>query len=458
MSSQEDSESEPETLRTGHLQYSKGKRWKKMRCIVQKRSGIPYFIIAKKAGLVKHFFEITTQVTIERVGTEGKEFKIMVPPNREFCLRSDYPRKTAKWIALVEQLASKCHYTMKNFEILTVLGKGYYGKVMLCRKNGTQEVYAIKTVHKSRLVKSNKIHTIFSERNTLMKAQHPFIVQIYFAFQNETKFYIGLEFISGGELFKRVSEEDIVPIHDTRIYVAEAALALQHLHKHNIIFRDLKPENIMMGSDGHIKLTDFGLAKETEGTTSTFCGTNEYMAPEIVKERPYDDRVDWWSLGCLTYELLFGWPPFRNERKSKLFKDICKKKPEFPEDADPQAVDFILALLRKKPEDRMTFSELKKHPFFQGMKFKDILLKKYQPDYIPAAPEGDETAVNFDSSFTRMSAADSMATPVGQKFEGFSFVAPVPPELSNFQNDVESSDVEEDGDQPVPTEMQDDSD
>ena len=453
MSSQEDSESDNQVIRSSHLQVQCGKKWKKMRCMIQKRSGIPYFYVCKKGGVVKRFFEITTQVTVEKREDDANSFTIVIPGNNSIGIRSGFPKKVGRWVALIKQLASQCHYTMKNFEILTVLGKGYYGKVMLCRKNGTQEVYAIKTVHKSRLVKSNKIHTIFSERNTLMKAQHPFIVQIYFAFQNETKFYIGLEFIPGGELFKRVSEEDIVPIHDARIYVAEAALALQHLHKHNIIFRDLKPENIMMGADGHIKLTDFGLAKETEGTTSTFCGTNEYMAPEIVKERPYDDRVDWWSLGCLTYELLFGWPPFRNERKSKLFKEICKKKPEFPEDADRTAVEFILALLEKKPEDRLTFAQLKKHPFFQGMKFKDVLLKKYQPDYIPAKPEGND-AINFDSSFTQMSAADSMATPVAQKFDGFSFVAPVPPEIANIQDSAESSesfDVE--GPAPTPTDM-----
>lgn len=386
-------------------------------------SNLPYLVLGKPRGNVKATLEISPTVIVN-FEDGAQEFEVVFSPDRTFKFWSKVPAKAAAWATRVRELASKCHYTMDNFEILSVIGKGYYGKVMLCQKKGTDEVYAIKTVHKSRLVRSNKVQTIFTERNSLMKARHPFIVHFYFSFQTDTKFYIGLEFVQGGELFKRVSDEDTVPIHDTRIYIAEAALALEYLHRLRIVYRDLKPENIMIGSDGHIKITDFGLAKQFEknkGTTKTFCGTSEYMAPEIVAEKAYDERVDWWALGCLTYELLFGYTPFYTQNKVKMFKAIRKKKPEFPEDADPDAVDLILGLLRKKPEQRFTFKNVKHHPFFQGHKFKDILAKKWTPHYLPTAGKGKTD--NFDSEFTGMNPTDSLATPViDRRFDGFSCI------------------------------------
>ena len=413
-----------DVIKANHLMIlSHRRKWRKVKVTIRKINNLPYLVITKKQGQVKCTLEITPTVSVEF--TEGsREFEVIFSPERNFKFSSHFPTKAANWVAQIRELASKCHYTMDNFEILSVVGKGYYGKVMLCQKKGTDEVYAIKTVHKSRLVKSNKVQTIFTERNALMKAHHPFIVGFYFSFQTDTKFYIGLEFVQGGELFKRVSDEDTIPIHDTRIYVAEAALALEYLHRLRIVYRDLKPENIMIGVDGHIKLTDFGLAKQFESnksTTTTFCGTSEYMAPEIVSEKAYDERVDWWALGCLTYELLFGYTPFYKKNKVKMFKWIKKKKPEFPEGADPDAVDLILGLLRKKPDQRFTFKDVKHHPFFQGKKFKDILAKKWKPDYLPRA--GDGKTENFDSEFTGMKPMDSLATPVvDRRFEGFSCI------------------------------------
>ena len=155
--------------------------------------------------------------------------------------------------------------------------KGYYGKVMLCKEKKTHKIYAVKTVHKERLIKSGKIHTIFAERNVLLKVKHPFIVQIRFAFQTNTKFYLGLEYISGGELFKHLADSHKLSLDEVRLYVAEVALALDYMHSQHIVYRDLKPENILIDLDGHLKLTDFGLVKDlsSNNTTSTFCGTAE---------------------------------------------------------------------------------------------------------------------------------------------------------------------------------------
>jgi serine/threonine protein kinase len=165
---------------------------------------------------------------------------------------------------------------MDSFDILKVLGKGYHGKVMMWCKKLTGEIYVIETVHKSRLIKTDKMSTFFGECNTLMRARHPFIVQMYFAFQTDTKFYLGLEFVSGGELFHHLCDLGPLPTAEVRLYIA-----LNYLHGLNILYRDLKPENMMLDTDEHIKITDFGLAKQISPqspTSATFCGTPEYLA------------------------------------------------------------------------------------------------------------------------------------------------------------------------------------
>ena len=161
--------------------------------------------------------------------------------------------------------------SMAQFNILAVLGRGYYGKVMLCENKTTKEIYAIKTIHKSRLIQSNKVHTVIAERNILTKAQHPFIVSLKFAFQTPSKFYLGLEYAPGGELYFHLQRRGTFPKKDVCLYMAEIALALDYLHKNNILYRDIKPENILLDEKGHIKITDFGLSKFLHYDTRDKC-------------------------------------------------------------------------------------------------------------------------------------------------------------------------------------------
>lgn len=403
--------------------WSKDRGWKRLRCMIVMTDGLPYLMLLKSHGRKKMVAEISPSVQVEYVDGE-RSFHVIFSLTVTLALRSNYPPKARSWVDTIRELAGKCHYTMENFDIISVIGQGHYGKVLLCQKKGTTELVAIKTVKKSRLVKSDKVHEILGEKNSLARVRHPFVVGLRFTFQTPTKFYIGLEFVVGGELFKRIQDDDVLPADDVRLYVAEISLALEYMHRVRVIYRDLKPENVLICSDGHVKLADFGLAKIMEAsnsTTMTFCGTPECMAPEMILDERYDTRVDWWTLGSLTYELLYGDTPFRSKSRKRLFRYICQEKPKFPAGADPDAVSLISGLLQKKPQDRMTFEEIKKHPFFKGMKFKDVLQKKITPNYIPPVVN-DATTANFNSDFTGMSAVDSIATPVGEVFTGFSWV------------------------------------
>ena len=353
-------------------------------------------------------------------------FSIRAPKMKEIILSSKDESVILAWVSNLREITLRSdQYTMDDFDIISVIGQGYYGKVMLCQEKRRKKIYAIKTVHKARLIKSDKIHTIFAERNILLRVKHPFIVRICFAFQTSTKFYLGLEYVPGGELFKHLCDKDTLPIDEVRLYIAEVALALEYLHTQHIIYRDLKPENVLLDLEGHTKLTDFGLVKDlgAGASTTTFCGTSEYLAPEIVTEKPYDDAIDWWSLGVFTYELLFGETPFHHKNKSKMFDDIVNKDPKFPNDVDPDARDFVLGLLKKKPQDRFNFEQIKAHPFLNSLDFDKVLNKEYKPKYIPPKPKKITELINFDSDFTGMKAQDSIATPVNASFTGFSFVA-----------------------------------
>ncbi|XP_031413574.1 ribosomal protein S6 kinase beta-2 isoform X2 [Meleagris gallopavo] len=254
-----------------------------------------------------------------------------------------------------EQIGPHC------FELLRVLGKGGYGKevcpppvlqVFQVRKvqgTNTGKIFAMKVLKKAKIACSAKdtAHTR-AERNILEAIKHPFIVDLIYAFQTGGKLYLILECLSGGELFMQLEREGIFLEDTACFYLSEITLALGHLHSNGIIYRDLKPENIMLNSQGHIKLTDFGLCKESihdGAVTHTFCGTIEYMAPEILVHSGHNRAVDWWSLGALMYDMLTGSPPFTAENRKKTIDKILKGKLVLPPYLTPDARD----LLKKVP-------------------------------------------------------------------------------------------------------------
>lgn len=401
--------------------------WHKRFCAVQGDK----LIVSKTENLEEPERVITispeTEIFLDDTQGPPPRFVVRPPADRQIILANNDIESVNSWILAIRALTYVTpNISMDSFDIVSVLGRGYYGKVMLCKRKDTGELNAIKTVHKNRLIKVRKVHTIFTERNVLMKAQHPFIVNLQFAFQTDTKVYLGLEYAPGGELFYHLQRRGSIPIDEVRLYVAELALALDYLHKNNIVYRDLKPENVLLDAQGFVKLTDFGLAKDLhdDDMTTTFCGTSEYLAPEIISRRPYGPEIDWWALGVLTYELLFGRSPFFNENKAKMFQSIRTARPAFPPKADRNAIAFISMLLEKDPEMRAKFDQISEHAFFSGLNFDDVLARKVTPAFKPPLPKGLKPE-NFDSTFTTEAPADSIATPIvtGGAFEGFSYVA-----------------------------------
>lgn len=338
-------------------------------------------------------------------------------------------------------LAMKCeiHNTknqplsIEDFTLLKVVGKGSFGKVMQVRKNDTRQIYALKTIRKAHIVSKSEVGHTLAERTVLAKINNPFIVPLKFSFQSPEKLYFVLAFVNGGELFHHLQREGRFDLNRARFYTAELLCALECLHEYNVIYRDLKPENILLDYTGHIALCDFGLCKLNMGTkdsTSTFCGTPEYLAPELLLGQGYTKSVDWWTLGVLFYEMLTGLPPFYDQNINTMYHKIVKDPLTFPPDMDREAKSLITGLLQRDPARRLGTngaSEIKAHPFFHQIDWKFLLNKKYAAPFLPSVASAVDTS-NFDSEFTSEVPMDSvvdkeflLSESVQQQFGGWSY-------------------------------------
>ncbi|XP_067412416.1 ribosomal protein S6 kinase alpha-5 isoform X2 [Emydura macquarii macquarii] len=335
---------------------------------------------------------------------------------------------------------------IENFELLKVLGTGAYGKVFLVRKvsgHDTGKLYAMKVLKKATIIQKAKTteHTR-TERQVLEHIrQSPFLVTLHYAFQTDTKLHLILDYINGGELFTHLSQRERFTENEVQIYIGEIVLALEHLHKLGIIYRDIKLENILLDSNGHVVLTDFGLSKEfltdENERAYSFCGTIEYMAPDIVRggDAGHDKAVDWWSLGVLMYELLTGASPFtvdgEKNSQAEISRRILKSEPPYPQEMSALAKDVIQRLLMKDPKKRLGCGpggadEIRKHPFFQKINWDDLAAKKIPAPFKPVIRDELDVS-NFAEEFTEMDPTYSpAATPQTSDriFQGYSFVAP----------------------------------
>lgn len=230
--------------------------------------------------------------------------------------------------------AKAAKVNLDDFELVRVIGKGSFGKVTLVRKKSDARLYAMKVLAKQNIIKRKQVEHTRTERNVLGRLNHPFIVKLHYAFQTEAKLYFVLDYCAGGELFFHLSRMKKFPEHMARFYAAEITLALDAMHTHGVVYRDLKPENILLDGDGHIKLADFGLAKEgiheaAEGAHS-LCGTPEYLSPEVLDRQGHGTAVDWWNLGMVLYEMLTGLPPWYTTDREKLFERLRSAPLKFP--------------------------------------------------------------------------------------------------------------------------------
>lgn len=342
--------------------------------------------------------------------------------------------------SLLDQISRKM--TATDFEPLRCLGKGTYGTVILVKHVTTGRLYAQKQFRKASLVVRKQLVEQTKTERTILESvnRHPFVVKLYYAFQDHEKLYLILEYAQGGELFTRMLTERMFPEETASFYMAEMVLALEHLHQTvGVVYRDLKPENCLLDSEGHLLLTDFGLSKvaiDGDYGCRSMTGTLEYMAPEVVLQKHYDTAVDWWSFGVLGFDLLTGSSPFSANNETKIKEKIVKSKLVLPYFLSTDAKDLLSRLLRKEPRKRLganipkDMQTIKSHRFFRKIDWKKLEKRELEPPIKPLITD-PELAENFSADFTDL-ALSPMCDRDGKfwaehngsnPFGGFSFVA-----------------------------------
>ncbi|KAG8197930.1 hypothetical protein JTE90_020308 [Oedothorax gibbosus] len=328
-----------------------------------------------------------------------------------------------------------------QFSLIKLLGQGSFGKVFLVRKTTGPDIntlYAMKVLKKATLKVRDRARTKF-ERDILVDVRHPFIVKLHYAFQTEGKVYLILDFLRCGDLFTRLSREVMFTEDDVKFYLAELVLALEHLHNIGIIYRDLKPENILLGEDGHICLTDFGLCKESLNNEKTFsfCGTVEYMAPEVINRKGHTTAADWWSFGVLMFEMLTGTLPFHSSNKKETMNQILKARLQMPQYLSEQAQGLLRCLFKRNPDNRLASGpEMRSHCFFYPIDFEKLYMKKVQPPFIPTIP------ILYVENISK-EIQDSPGVPPSatahELFRGFSYVASNNEDTAKKMNNTNNS-------------------
>ncbi|KAJ2783983.1 Serine/threonine kinase [Coemansia javaensis] len=326
-----------------------------------------------------------------------------------------------------------------DFRFLKVLGKGNFGKVMLSEEKSSSKLYAIKVLKKEFIVENDEFESTRSEKRVLTLAnreRHPFLIGLHSCFQTSNHIFFVMEYISGGDLMMHVQKMGAFGERRAKFFACEILLGLGYFHKVGIIYRDLKLDNIMVDDKGHIKIADYGLCKENMGygqTTMTFCGTPEFMAPEIVMEQRYGRAVDWWAFGVLIYEMILGTSPFHGDDENEIFDSILEDEILYPVRMSRDSVFVCQALLERDPTKRLgsgpnDAEDIMKHPFFAGTNWDDVLNKRITPPYTPEIRDRFDVS-NFDPEFTNerpgLTPTNTIIDKHDQKeFADFDYVSP----------------------------------
>ncbi|KAL8565685.1 hypothetical protein ACOMHN_056184 [Nucella lapillus] len=372
---------------------------------------------------------------------------------RMFCVDSAEERE--EWIQAIRSISDNLKVTeetgsdsfldvpknkkkvaLSDFDFLKVLGKGTFGKVILCKEKATNHLYAIKILKKAVIIAKEEVAHTLTENRVLQTTRHPFLTQLKYSFQTPDRLCFVMEYVNGGELFFHLSRERVFSEDRTRFYGAEIISALGYLHENNIVYRDLKLENLLLDKDGHIKIADFGLCKEEMfygASTSTFCGTPEYLAPEVLEDNDYGRAVDWWGTGVVMYEMMCGRLPFYNRDHDVLFELILLQNVKFPRNLSEEAKMLLNGLLVKNPKRRLGGSEadvteIKAHPFFHCINWEDLVAKKVAPPFKPQVTSDTDTRY-FDELFTGETV--NLTPPTNEP-------APAPEVLPGLDDDMDS--------------------
>lgn len=326
---------------------------------------------------------------------------------------------------------------LDDFQFLAVLGKGNFGKVMLAESRHTQKLCAIKVLKKDFIVENEEAESVKSEKQVFLTAnreRHPFLLNLHCCFQTENRIYFVMEYVSGGDLMWHIQKSRF-SAKRAKFYACEVLLALKYFHDNGIIYRDLKLDNILLTTQGHIKIGDYGLCKENmwyKNTTGTFCGTPEFMAPEIIAGKPYDRSVDWWAFGVLMFQMLLCQSPFKGDDEDDIFNAIEHDDVRYPISMPRQTVLVLQALLTKEASQRLGSSErdaleIMEHPYFLDVNFDDVLNLRIQPPYLPEISSEHDYS-NFDQEFTsetpRLTPVETVLTSeMQEQFRGFSHIS-----------------------------------
>jgi len=275
-------------------------------------------------------------------------------------------------------------YSLSSFRLQRVIGTGSYAHVQLAVHKASGEPVVLKVLSKAKLIEKAQVQHTNTERLILGLAKSDFVVKFIGSFQTLTNAYCVLEFVQGGELFKLLREKKALSCPEALFYLAEVISALGYLHSVHCLYRDLKPENVLIADDGHIKLTDLGLAKRLlpHEKTITMCGTPEYMSPEMINGSGHGYAVDWWQVGILLYEMLYGKTPFVHKQPFRMYENILFQQVEFPSGSE-ETKDLICGLLEKDPERRLGEEAIKRHAFFTGVDWAAVQGRRLDPPFRP---------------------------------------------------------------------------
>ncbi|XP_023796212.1 protein kinase C zeta type isoform X2 [Cyanistes caeruleus] len=336
---------------------------------------------------------------------------------------------------------------LQDFDLIRVIGRGSYAKVLLVRLKKNDQVYAMKVVKKELVHDDEDIDWVQTEKHVFEQASsNPFLVGLHSCFQTTSRLFLVIEYVNGGDLMFHMQRQRKLPEEHARFYAAEICIALNFLHERGIIYRDLKLDNVLLDAEGHIKLTDYGMCKEGLGpgdTTSTFCGTPNYIAPEILRGEEYGFSVDWWALGVLMFEMMAGRSPFDiitdnpdMNTEDYLFQVILEKPIRIPRFLSVKASHVLKGFLNKDPKDRLGcqpqtgFADIKSHTFFRSIDWDLLEKKQMTPPFQPQITD-DYGLDNFDTQFTSEPVQltpddEDIIKRIDQsEFEGFEYINPL---------------------------------